>query len=109
VSELLVALTGHPGIHDELTATMVPLEPHRVGSGSHRAASGEFGRSPSGAVPQPLEPVVKHLAAFIGPIAKITVMRLSKRTADLDELYNEAAKEIDDPEERKKFLRTRPR
>ena len=106
-TDLLNALTpaDNPstGISDELTATMAPV------SGPHRAGSDPTNRTPSSAVPQPLEPLVKHLAAFIGPIAKITVIRLSKKTTNIDQLYQEAAKEIESPTERQKFLRTRPR
>ena len=59
--------------------------------------------------PLPVEAVTKHLASFIGPIAKIVVNRLSKQCADLDQLYAEAAKQIDSEADRQRFLRTRPR
>ncbi len=105
-TDLLNALT--PGdqssseINNELTATMAPV-------GNWHAGSDPVNRTPTSAVPQPLEPLVKHLAAFIGPIAKITVIRLSKKTTNMDQLYQEAAKEIEKPADRQKFLRTRPR
>jgi len=54
------------------------------------------------------EPVVKHLAAFIGPIAKIVVSRLVKQYDDLDLVYAEAAKQIDSELERRRFMETRP-
>jgi serine/threonine-protein kinase len=57
----------------------------------------------------PLEPLTKHLASFIGPIAKIVVNRLAKQYGDLDRIYAEAAKQIDGDAERQRFLRTRPR
>lgn len=102
-TEFLDALNARAHIAEELTATLAPLHNwQRPGSDDHH-------KTPTGAVPQPLEPLVKHLAAFIGPIAKITVLRLAKKTSDLDQLYQAAAKEIDDPAERQKFLRTRPR
>lgn len=103
--DFLAALAAGENQTGELTATLPPI------SGGHRVATDELNklRSSSGSVPQPLEPLVKHLAAFIGPIAKITVIRLSKKTADLDELYQEAAKEIDNPADRQRFLKTRPR
>jgi serine/threonine-protein kinase len=103
ISELHTALEQRGPMPEDLTATLAPI------SGSHRVATDEFRKTPTGAVPQPLEPLVKHLASFIGPIAKITVLRLAKRTTELDQLYLEAAKEIDDPAERQRFLRTRPR
>ena len=60
------------------------------------------------ATPGP-EALVRHLASFIGPIAKVLVAKLSKQTSDLDQLYALAAKEIDSDRERERFLRTRPR
>ena len=103
ISELIAALESRGQIQEDLTATLAPI------SGQHRAGNEEFSRTPTGAVPQPLEPLVKHLASFIGPIAKITVLRLSKKMTDIDQLYQEAAKQIDNPADRQSFLRTRPR
>ena len=54
------------------------------------------------------EQLIRHLAAFIGPIAKVVVKRLAATNVDLDRLYLEASKEIDNEAERRKFLRTRP-
>ncbi len=106
-ADLLAALTTgtiQNSISEELTATMaLPMQ------NLPRGGTDEMRRTPTGTVPQPLEPLVKHLAAFIGPIAKITVLRLSKKTMDQDQLYQEAAMQIDNPAERQKFLRTRPR
>ena len=102
-AEFLDALNARAHAADDLTATLPPVNHYP------RAGSDDQNKTPTGAVPQPLEPLVKHLAAFIGPIAKITVLRLAKKTSDIDLLYQAAAKEIDDPAERQKFLRTRPR
>ena len=101
-SDLLEALSGGDRSND-MTATLAPV------ASWQRAGTDELQKVPTGTVPQPLEPLVKHLASFIGPIAKIAVMRLAKKTSDLDELYQEAAKQIDDVGERQRFLRTRPR
>jgi len=101
-AEFLDALNARAHAPDDLTATLPPVNNVQRGSDDQN-------KTPTGAVPQPLEPLVKHLAAFIGPIAKITVLRLAKKTSDIDQLYQAAAKEIDDPAERQKFLRTRPR
>ncbi len=51
---------------------------------------------------------MRHLASFIGPIAKVVVARLAKQYTDLDRLYVEASKQIENEADRKKFLRTRP-
>ena len=57
---------------------------------------------------QPTEQLVRHLASFIGPIAKVVVSRLAKQYTDMDQLYSEASKQIENDADRKKFLRTRP-
>jgi serine/threonine protein kinase len=59
--------------------------------------------------PLPLDTIIRHLAAFIGPIAKIVVNRLARQHTDLDTLYTEAAKQIDTEADRQRFLQTRPR
>ena len=74
-----------------------------------RIATDDLRRPDTSATALPVEPVIKHLASFIGPIAKIVVNRLAKQHTDLDRLYAEAAKQIDGEAERQRFLRTRPR
>jgi serine/threonine-protein kinase len=101
-SEMLEALTAGDHAND-MTATLAPV------ASWQRVGTDELKKVPTGSVPQPLEPLVKHLASFIGPIARIAVMRLAKKTSNLDELYQEAAKQIDDVGERQRFLKTRPR
>ncbi|HTZ58692.1 MAG TPA: serine/threonine-protein kinase [Acidobacteriaceae bacterium] len=56
----------------------------------------------------PVQQLVRHLASFIGPIAKVIVGRLANQFTDLDRLYAESAKQIEDEADRKRFLRTRP-
>lgn len=55
-----------------------------------------------------MDALVKHLATFIGPIARILVDRLGKQTNDLNTLYTQAAKQIDSEADRQRFLKTRP-
>ncbi len=74
-----------------------------------RANTDELNKPPTAPSPLPLDPLIRHLAAFIGPIARIVVSRLAKNAVDLDQLYAEAAKQIDSAADRQKFLRTRPR
>jgi eukaryotic-like serine/threonine-protein kinase len=57
---------------------------------------------------EPIAQLVRHLASFIGPIAKVVVFRLAKQYNDLDRLYLEASKQIENEADRKKFLKTRP-
>jgi serine/threonine protein kinase len=63
----------------------------------------------TGPLAPPVDQLVRHLATFIGPIAKVVVSRLAKQYTDLDRLYLEASKQIEKEADRKKFLATRPR
>jgi serine/threonine protein kinase len=63
----------------------------------------------TGPLTPPVDQLVRHLATFIGPIAKVMVSRLTKQYTDLDRLYLEASKQIEKEADRKKFLATRPR
>ncbi len=56
-----------------------------------------------------IEALTRHLATFVGPIAKVVAGRISKQAVSLDEMYAKAAKQIDNEDDRQKFLRTRPR
>ena len=78
-------------------------------AGWQRISTDDLQRPPTGSTALPLDAVTKHLASFIGPIAKIVVSRLAKQHTELDKLYAEAAKQIDSEAERQRFLRTRPR
>jgi serine/threonine-protein kinase len=53
--------------------------------------------------------LVRHLATFIGPIAKVVATRLARQTSDVDQMYALASKEIESEPERQRFLKTRPR
>jgi eukaryotic-like serine/threonine-protein kinase len=63
----------------------------------------------TGPLPPPVDQLVRHLASFIGPIAKVVVTRLTRQHTDLDRLYLEASKQIEKEADRKRFLATRPR
>jgi serine/threonine-protein kinase len=73
------------------------------------ATSGKVNQPATGPLAPPVDQLVRHLATFIGPIAKVVVGRLAKQYTDLDRLYLEASKQIDKDVDRKKFLATRPR
>ncbi len=73
-----------------------------------RVDTDELNKPPTTPLAQPTEQLVRHLASFIGPIAKVVVARLAKQYNSLDELYSEASKQIENDAERRKFLRTRP-
>lgn len=96
------ALTPHMDESLAQTSTLVPNPSWQ------RASTDELSR-PTASFNAPVQDLVKHLACFIGPIAKVVVGRLLRQTSDLDQLYALAAKEIDEAKERQRFLRTRPR
>ena len=72
-----------------------------------RISTDDLRRPPTASTPLPLDAVIRHLAVFIGPIAKIVINRLAKQCGDLDQLYTEAAKQIESPGERQRFLMMR--
>jgi serine/threonine protein kinase len=51
--------------------------------------------------------VIRELAQYIGPIAKVVVNRAAKQAITLDELYSLVAAEVRSESERKAFLATR--
>ena len=83
------------------TSTLVPNPSWQ------RVSTDELSR-PTASFHAPVQELVKHLASFIGPIAKVVVGRLLRQSSDLDQLYTLAAKEIDGEKDRERFLRTRP-
>jgi serine/threonine-protein kinase len=108
--EFMGALEGN----DDAVATMtsaIPIggleTPSR--NSSQKGSGSVLGKISSSTeqLPEALEEMRKHLAEFIGPIAKVVIRRLAPRCPDLDELYREAAKEIASEKDRQKFLRMR--
>jgi serine/threonine protein kinase len=90
----------------DLAGTTTIIPPDSLGS----ATTSKVSSQPiTGPLVPPVEQLVRHLAKFIGPIAKVVVGRLAKQYTDLDRLYLEASKQIDKEDDRKKFLATRPR
>ncbi len=58
--------------------------------------------------PLVLETARKNLAGFIGPMAKVIVGRAAAHARSVEELYQALATEISSPQDREKFLRSRP-
>jgi serine/threonine-protein kinase len=54
-----------------------------------------------------LEKLMKDLAVYIGPMARIIVARAAKRSGSLRQLYESVAAEISSPADREKFLASR--
>ena len=75
---------------------------------SQQVSTGGVKQPSTGSFAPPVQQLVRHLALFIGPIAKVVVARLANQYTDLDQLYAEASKQIENDADRKKFLRTRP-
>ncbi len=111
--EFIFALQGN----DVAMATMtsaIPIAAIAAQEGSASRPAPQTltpGRTSSATEPLPeaLEQVRKHLAEFIGPIAKVVVRRLAPSCPDLDQLYREAAKEISSDSDRQRFLKLRRR
>ena len=97
------------GFEDE-TAALTSIVPafHARGTTSGSAPAARIS-STTEQMPEALEQARRHLAQFIGPIAKLVIRRLAPRCNDLDALYAEAAKEIANASERQRFMQTRPR
>jgi len=55
-----------------------------------------------------LENARKHLALFVGPMAKVLVNRAAKTATTVPALYQALAAEIANPKDREKFLRSQP-
>ena len=100
-TEFLAALRSESTPELAQTTTVLP-------SGRWQGVTTDDVSKPSTAsLGQPIEQLVRHLASFIGPIAKVVVLRLAKQYSDLDRLYLEASKQIENEADRKKFLKTR--
>ncbi len=88
---------------DVPVATIISPEPRW-----QRVTTGGVKQPSTASFAPPVQELVRHLASFIGPIAKVVVARLANQYTDLDRLYMEASKQIENDADRKKFLRTRP-
>jgi serine/threonine protein kinase len=89
----------------DLAGTTTALTPRAL----QEVTTGKVSQPITGPLPPPVDQLVRHLASYIGPIAKVVVMRLTKQHTDLDRLYLEASKQIEKDADRRKFLATRPR
>lgn len=103
--EFRAALAGDNFAELAMLTTLAPGSSPRPSGAASPSRPSAF--TPSANEPPPS--LVRHLATFIGPIAKVVATRLSRQTSDVDQMYALAAKEIDSEAERQRFLRTRPR
>lgn len=56
-----------------------------------------------------LDSVVRELATFIGPIAKVVVKRAAAGCSSVDDLYSTVSKEIDSEKDRSRFMSNKKR
>ncbi|MBV8818438.1 MAG: serine/threonine protein kinase [Acidobacteriaceae bacterium] len=57
--------------------------------------------------PAMLNQIKKHLAGYIGPLARVMVDRASKKAQSLDEMFSLLSAEIPSPKDRERFLASR--
>jgi serine/threonine-protein kinase len=128
-TDFLRALAITPETRAQTASIKLPMlarasDQRPSGASEHRPTTGPQGPSSDsqkrGPVPHrpttgsgfeslPLEELYRRLAVYIGPVAKFVVKKLAAHSADLDALYNEAAKEIASPADRAAFLKSRDR
>lgn len=61
--------------------------------------------TPTVIAPEMIQRAGQELANFIGPVADVVVRRAAKRSSSVQEMYQVAAQEIEDPSERAAFLK----
>ena len=82
-----------------LAATRTIAAPERAGTGTNSRPSD----------PDLLERLTRELAVYVGPIARVLVKRFAPKALTLEALYRSLAEEIESPNDRQKFLASRPR
>jgi serine/threonine-protein kinase len=97
VSEETRIIDSGPG----LSANEPPTPKIDTGSSS----PGSESAPPTGWDPGLLKKVEQQLAVFVGPLARLMVKKAAKSVTDLESLYSRLADELEDTEERGKFLR----
>ena len=106
--EFLEALGQGSGLLRQQPAPALPVTTPAVTASRplHQAAV-QATPSGSGFNTLPLEEVARKLAVYIGPVAKFVVKKLAAQSDSLDDIYREAAKQIDSDADRAAFLRSR--
>ena len=105
--EFASALAAAPSARGEEADTIsspsarAPITAPTVNTGQRTAV---FDLEPSRA-----DRIRSELALFVGPMARILVNRGLKQAQTVQQLYDELAKEISNPEDRQRFLSRRPR
>jgi serine/threonine-protein kinase len=102
--EFLLAIQG---VEAE-TLSLTSVVPSRAAKESTSGKAQGRISSTTEQMPEALEEARRHLAQFIGPIAKVVIRRLAPNCEDMDQLYREAAKEISSESERQRFQMLRP-
>jgi serine/threonine protein kinase len=105
--QLLAADITHNGLRLKFEQRFA--DPSRPVSRSQPTSAGPSGRTspPSGPPfsPEILSRVEAHLSQYLGPVAKVVVRRAALKARDTSELYLMLADDIEDPAEKKAFIR----
>src|SRR5262247_1177699 len=112
------------GLPNKLRSLLIMIDGHatagalisRFGEASETEAKLQFlidsgfvsvGKAPAWD-PELLKQIETQYARFVGPIAKVIIRRVQKQTGDIEELYAKLAEEIEMPDDRLTFTKTRP-
>jgi cell division protein FtsB len=110
IADLERQIAGQRQAAEDLDATVRRLRRRREDRPSDPpvAVSATPARKVTAWDPAVLERARRDLAVYIGPMAKVIVVRAAERALSMEELYGALAAEIGSPSDRQKFLATRP-
>ena len=100
------AINGAQTYRPVEASPVMPPPPHVSMPAGGMAASGTT--DPPRWDPVVLERIRSELANYVGPVARILVSRAAKAAYDIDQMYALLAEEVPSPEDRRRFLQTRP-
>ncbi|MGZ4788053.1 MAG: serine/threonine protein kinase [Terriglobales bacterium] len=96
-----------------LSAVDVPPVPQNPTGGNLRSPSGTPPKTDSSSIqghaPEAIDQITKHLALYVGPIARVLVKKAAKQCVNTREIYDKVASEIESLPDRQKFLAQKPR
>jgi hypothetical protein len=84
------------------------IDRRKQGEGSAPPAAEATEKTPQAWDPAMLERARRDLAVYIGPMARVIVNRAAERALSVEDLYGTLAAEIVSPDDRRKFLASRP-
>jgi len=107
----VAATVSEETIITEIIPTTIRIEPTHPSQGATEATPtpARTTEPPPGWDLEVLRQIEGHFAHFVGPVAKVLVRRLGRRTINVDELYALLAENLTSADDRKGFLATRTR